>query len=218
MPPSRRADRRRPSAGLARPSRGRRRSGTLPRHQRRSDATQEGIGTGRIEVADVRSEEQDQHPGAGARARRHVGQPDLIRRVVRDNGDVIQRSHQTAAASSAAAETSTRWTVSGPGRDRPESISVTSFSPLPGPSSARVDNGSSRRKICAAVPVEQALLRPGDAIPRQPADRLEQRRPERVVQMTRRELARLQAAEWSLDVVGKRTCASCAILERGDVS
>ena len=63
--------------------------------------------------------------------------------------------------------------------------------------------------------VEQARLRPRDAIPGQPADRLEQRRPERVVQMARRQLTRLQA-QVVLDVVGKRPRASGVVQTRRD--
>jgi hypothetical protein len=51
------------------------------------------------------------------------------------------------ARSSAAGETSIRWTVSRRPGTRPAATSVASFSPLPGPSSTSVESGSACARI-----------------------------------------------------------------------
>ena len=83
------------------------------------------------------------------------------------------------------------------------SASSTSFSPLPQPSSTIVPVEPRRaRDDLARVRAEQPRLGPRDAIPRQPADRLEQARAERVVEILRLQLLRRQR-EIARDVGGE---------------
>ena len=71
------------------------------------------------------------------------------------------------------------------------SASTASFSPLPHPSSTIVDgSGAERRHDFFRVRDQQSMFCARDSIPRQSADRLEQARPERVVQILRLKLLR----------------------------
>ena len=100
----------------------------------------------RIEVADVRSEKEDQQPAVRRPLTRRVPQTFLVGRAVPHDRDVLERSQR----------------------------------PLRELESRQGDVDQ----------MEQSPLRPGDAVPRQPADRLEERRPERVVEIPRLDLLR----------------------------
>ena len=73
-------------------------------------------------------------------------------------------------------------------------ISSASFSPLPQPSSTSADRVPAREhgpRHVARVRAQQPGLGARDAVPRQPADRVEQARPERIVEISRLQLFRL---------------------------
>src|SRR4029434_2228619 len=68
-----------------------------------------------------------------------------------------------------------------------------------------LDDARDRRRLPqtrAAMCVEQAELRAGDAVPRQFADGIEQRRPERIVQIARRKLPGFER-QVVFDIAGK---------------
>ena len=106
------------------------------------------------------------------------------------------------ARSSAADDTSTRWTVSD-AVDRAARTSIDTFSPLPGPSSTIVDSGGTRWRIseaCAASRRRSALVIEYHG---RLTDRLEERRAQRIVEVPRRQLLRIEPQVVG-DVVRKR--------------
>ena len=106
---------------------------------------------------------------AGGRScRPHGCQAGFVGRLVRDDRHVRSSARASAiACSSASAETSTRCTVSVRATRARATISVASFSPLPGPSSTTADDAVRRPRRSPGVRCEQALLGARDAIPRQ---------------------------------------------------
>ena len=93
--------------------------------------------------------------------------------------------------------------IAGAGR-----ASVASFVPLPGPSSTIVTGSEpSAAKISRRVAAEQPHLGPRHAVPRQQRDGVEERRPERVVEIPGRQLPRL-LCEVVPHVRGKRRSAA----------
>ena len=141
----------------------------------------------RIEVADVRAEEEHQL-GARAPAARDRAQAGFVGGLVRRRR-ARRRSVPSVAPprSSARADTSIRCTAGGPARRPPHRPGSASFSPLPPPSSMNEAPRRRRPRSRARVAREQRRLAARDAVPRQTADRLEERRPERVVEPARRQ-------------------------------
>jgi hypothetical protein len=111
-----------------------------------ADRAQEFVGARRVEVADVRSEENREAAAGRARLGGELFETGLIRRLVQHNRDIVQSDSVRADAVSAFAETSTRWMVSGRG-GAPSCTSRRSFSPSPEPSSTIVETRPRRSKI-----------------------------------------------------------------------
>ena len=162
----------------------------VARPQRAPDLGEELVGGGRIEVADVRAEEEDEHrprgrplarPRAAAPPRRSRGgrRPRRARsapRVRSDSSsavgrDVDQVDDDAAGAGCAAPRRASRASRRCRSRARRAS---------PDPSSGATISAANRAK--------QPPLGPRDPVPGQPADRLEESGAERVVEVLRLEL------------------------------
>ena len=127
----------------------------------------------------------------------HLGrqreQPVLVGRLVRRHAD--RPSPRSPRASAPNARAPPRRDRSGARARRGTSAcvnSVASFSPLPQPSSTTRPPSPEYLSDRGRVPLQQLQLGSRDAIPRQMTDRVEQRRAERVVQESRRQLPRVQ--------------------------
>ena len=150
----------------------------------------------RVEVADVGAEQQHEHRMRRRRAPRRRGAGRLRRsRGGRRPRSDRRRPSVRSDCSSACGEMSIRCTRPRPPAACSASARMTSFSPLPHPSSTNSgttrpigSRRAARRSRRRAPPA--AALGARDAVPRQPADRLEQARAERVVEILRLQLLR----------------------------
>ena len=148
----------------------------------------------RIEVPDVRAEQQHEHRAARRPRRGGAAQADFVGRLMADDGEVLQAaSSRCSVCSSACDEMSIEVHARG-AAPRPAALRRAS------PASRRCRTRARRSSTCRrrraprrsprACAAEQPVLGARDPIPRQPADRLEQARPERVVQVLRLQLLR----------------------------
>ena len=171
----------------------------VARPQRAADRPQKLGGARRIEVADVRSEEQRPASAAPVMARQGF-EPRFVRRLMASRPSRRDALSVRVARSSAADDTSTRWTVSDAvDRAAPTSIDTfLRFQARARPSSTAAQRAARISEACAASRRRSALR---DRIPRQLTDRLEERRAERIVEVPRRQLLRIEP-----QVVGDVVC------------
>ena len=161
----------------------------VARAQGPADLREELARGGRIEVADVRAEEEDEHRAAVGPVARGVAQPLLVGRAVADDRDVLE-APERALGELERRRRDVDQVDRAPGAAAARSASaiIASFSPLPQPSSTSVTGSPTRRHHLRREPREQAPLGARDPVPRQVADRLEERRAEPVVEVLRLEL------------------------------
>ena len=155
---------------------------------------EERVGAGRIEVADVRSEKQRQRPARAGCASRVIRQARLRTALRASTTSDARRARSSARLDRVerGRRDVDRCTSSGrgampPGVDQRQRASRR----CRGPARRRRQAARRRRRSRGRAALEQAQLGARDAVPRQPADRLEQRRAERVVEVARRQLPRL---------------------------
>ena len=148
----------------------------------RADVLQERRGAGRVEVPDVRSEERDQR-AAGDGGRR-LAQSGIVSGLMRDDVHVRQHSdglcgrRQGGRRHIDQMRRSTRSARSGQTRKQDFQLFA-----APGPEFDDVGHRGGAPEDVGAVRREQARFRARDRVPRQAADRVEQRRPEVVVEI-----------------------------------
>ena len=128
-----------------------------------------------------------------------LGEARFVRRLVRHDVDVVrrvQRGERAAGQVERRRRDVDRGARSaGVRRARPASISVASFSPLPGPSSTSVDTGSALREDLAAARAS-SRSRSARVMPYHGSWQIASNsaEPERVVEVARRQLARRRAS------------------------
>ena len=158
--------------------------------ERRADAIEERAAAGLIEVADVRAEEQDEHRCCRRGGRRRPCAA-LPRRWTSGPPPRHGRSRlsRCSLCSSACDEMSMRCTRALAPRARAPRRAGRSFRRCRSPSSTIVPSASpSAATTAPACRASSSRLRARDPVPRQPADGLEQARPERVVEVLRLQL------------------------------
>ena len=155
----------------------------------RADAIEKACRGRLIEVSDVRAEQQDEHRAAVTARGDRRPQPFLVRRPMPHDRDVTQPVQPLLALLERL-------------RRNVDQVHVRAGAPpferlgeqhdLFAAAAAQLDDRAlgvaERRDDRPGVPREQLRFGPGDAVPRQPADGVEQARPERVVEILRLEL------------------------------
>jgi hypothetical protein len=170
-------------------------------NERRADAAHQIESVGRIEVADVGAEKEHERPAIG-RGTGRVAQASAVLGRVRDDAYVFEAVERL------------RRGFERPARDIHEmqiergALSCASFEQalqlVAVPRPEFHDRGE-RLEVAhdlRAVGGQQRGLRARDPVPRQVADRVEQRGPERIVEVPRRQLSRMPR-EVQPDVAGK---------------
>src|SRR5206468_9771625 len=160
----------------------------VPRPERTPDLREELARGGSIEVADVRPEEEDERAPPGRPLAGGSPEPLLVRRAVPDDRDVLERAEgalrELERGRRYVDEVDRHPPAAAPRRFGEQGDLLAA----PGPELEQGHRVTERSNHLVRRPGEQARLRARDPIPGQPADRLEERRTERVVEVLRLDL------------------------------
>ena len=153
-----------------------------------ADVPDELFGARRIEIADVRSEEQHQRPRGAFGFARSLGEPGLVGRLVSDDAKVVQGGERPARELEGGGRHVNQMDVQQPAA-RPRGLDQRAE--LVAASRSELDDCGDPVKgpeDIAAVRGQQPRFGARDGVPRQPANRFEERRTEIVVEIARRQL------------------------------
>ena len=160
----------------------------VSRREAAADRLEERVRARRIEVADVRSKEKRQRAPVRRTAAAHRGQSRFVRRLMREDVDAAAVAQRPRGRR----ERGSRHIHEVDAHMAPRRRRVEDRRQLGAASRSKLHERGRLNALdqLAAMTLDEPLLCARDAVPRELADRLEQRRPERVVEVLRGQLTR----------------------------